>query len=300
MAEAFKKISIPGLDKPLTIRPNVAPEKYIQFLQSKGITNADSMIQDTYKSFGAQPSIQPTPGTQPTPSGGNDYAQQIDALVKKATTPGTPLKEAEKLMNIAKSLGYKPTEPVEEKDPPNLSDKADIKQILNQILAAGEADTNIDEILTAKDKTETGPFYSKFFDASLPKYDQQTNQAIPPDMTDSIISTLFPGPTQNLRTLDQKLKSLTDYRTSTSGKSITTGEVGLTMPKFPNIYESNEQFRDVSATSKEMLSKYKDNRFKFLESLGIPKEAIEKLKDKKSLEEAVNQDVIDLNSLVKK
>lgn len=158
-----------------------------------------------------------------------------------------------------------------------LRGKADVQQILNKLFAAQIAQQRLGKIKDAKSETSTGPLYSRMYDSALPKYDPQTNVEMAPDFLDSLMTKIAPTKTQNMRKLYQAMRGLSDYLSTTSGKSITSGETGLVLPQFPDIYATDSTFNSVFNDAAKNMQDYQGQNLQMLENLGYPKSAIQGL-----------------------
>ena len=152
----------------------------------------------------------------------------------------------------------------------------------------------LDKIEAARSKTSVGPIYSKVFDAGFRKFDKEGNE-VAPGFVNSIISSLNPEETKNLRMLNQQLERLFDYISSVGGKQLTSTEKGSVLGQFPGIYEKPEVFDEVLKKSKQNIKELQENEKNFLIGIGNSPEAIQKLIDNKINKKIGVKDLVNTN-----
>lgn len=201
---------------------------------------------------------------------------QLQAMAERAASSGD--KKAMAQVQAAIRL-YKETLPKPEKKnaPPSmLAGSADIKKYINDLVAANEANRVIGNVEKAKVGVNTGPWAAKVFDATVPQYDNEGNLKSP-DFVDSVISTVAPNKTKNIRMLDAAVQGFSDYAFEKGGKSLTGSEKTSIFNQRPNIYDDDNVFTDVLNKSKGDLGSFISGRVNTLKGLGYKEEDILKL-----------------------
>lgn len=157
--------------------------------------------------------------------------------------------------------------------PKPLSEKADVRKYVNDLIAADDANRVLESIRSAKQGVNTGEWRGRLFDSSVPQYDQAGNQK-PAGLIDSAITTIFPKDTEKMRLLDAALQRASNYAFEKGGKSLTGSEKTAIFNQVPNRFDDDPVFDNVLTQSRQDLDQFIDNRVKVLKGLGYNEDSI--------------------------
>lgn len=186
----------------------------------------------------------------------NPYQGEIDALKEKLTSLPLGSTEYNRALESLSKLGAIKQDPnegtLQTKDP-------NARKLIDSLLAGKEASRVLKNVEEFEPEVSTGPYRSRFFDASLPRYDEKGAET-PPNMIDSLIASVFKTPTQKTRKMDQLLSGMNEYAFEKGGKQLTGAEKAAIFKKVPSIYETEESFKQSLTQAQKDLYDYTMNK----------------------------------------